>query len=114
VASVLWQARRSALTAITLIIRTLVRPTDTTARAGSLAASLSALAPGTTALDVHFTQAAHSLADLLAPAVSLDVARLGVVQSGMVRHLGPAASKLAARPAVQWEAVGEASAAVAN
>src|SRR5208282_3010664 len=52
-----WLARPSALTAITRTIRMLARPTATMVQAGSLAGSLSAQAPGTTAGDIRITDA---------------------------------------------------------
>ena len=52
-----WLARPSALTAITRTIRMLARPTVTMVRAGSLAGSLSAQAPGTTAGDIRIMDA---------------------------------------------------------
>src|SRR5208282_1737378 len=52
-----WLARPSALTVITRTIRMLAHPTATMVRAGSLAWSLSAQAPGTTAGDIRITDA---------------------------------------------------------
>src|SRR5450756_1059846 len=85
----MWLARRSALTAITRTIRILARPTATTVRAGSRTGSLSAQAPGTTAGDIHITDARMI-------AAFTDMVLTDVVLTDMVRWFG-AASKGAVR-----------------
>src|SRR5271169_3697148 len=97
----MWLARRSALTAITRTIRMVAHPTATTVRAISRTGSLSGLAPGTTAGDIHITDA-RTLAALR------DDLR-GMVLRDMARQLGAASNR-----AVRVDALAAGSAAAAN
>src|SRR5271169_6966446 len=78
-ASVWWRELRFAPTAITRIIRMLARPMATMARAGSLAASLSAQGRGITAGDTDIT-VGPMLADLRDLAALWVAVRWGTVR----------------------------------
>src|SRR5580658_3782910 len=92
-ASALWLALRCALTAITPTLRMVARPMATTGLAGSLVASLSALAPGTTAGDIHIM--AGPMLAALRVVVRLGAASLHAVRS-QARAAGSTVGDLAA------------------
>src|SRR5450759_624026 len=103
----MWLARPSALTAITRTIRMLARPTATTVRPGSQTGSLSAQAPGTTALDVHITVARliAAFTDMVPTVVVLRdvglmdvVRRFGAASKGAVRARASAERPMAEGP----------------
>src|SRR6266403_1962953 len=80
-----WLARRSALMAITRSIRIVARPMATTVRAGSRTGSLSAQGPGTTAGDIHITDATTVAASTATLTADLrDAGSSGVVLRGVV------------------------------